>query len=327
VYSHQLTSIVVVVVVLAVGALGNFNSEPSVGFGQGFRNPTDSVDGQEVLNRKLDPGQLAPLTIITDRSVTPAVLQALNNEQLVASAVPVAKSRNGQLDRIDAPMTIDPFADEATDATPALRETVKQAGGGQLAIIGGQTAQTYDTNSTLARDAKVIVPTTLAVILLILIILLRALIAPLYLMLTVVLSFSFALGASRFIFTQIFGMDAIEPGLPTYSFIFLVALGIDYNIFLISRIREEAERRGTTQGILSGLERTGSVISGAGLILAGTFAALASIPLDTLFQIGFTVAFGVLIDTFVVRTILVPAIAFELGERSWWPGKLEATSS
>ena len=165
-------------------------------------------------------------------------------------------------------------------------------------------------------------PLVLLLIFAILCLLLRAVVAPLYLVATVVLSYAFALGATTLIFTEIFNQPDSDPGLPTFAFIFLVALGVDYNIFLISRIREEAAHQETKEAVITGLERTGGVITSAGLILAGTFFALMSLPLETLFQIGFTIAFGLLVDTFLVRTILVPAIAFKLGERNWWPSKV-----
>ena len=189
-------------------------------------------------------------------------------------------------------------------------------------LVGGVTAENYDTAQTLRSDAKLIVPLILVLIFVILCLLLRAVVAPLYLVATVVLSYAFAIGASTLIFTEVFNQPDSDPGLPTFAFIFLVALGVDYNIFLISRIREEAEHQETKEAVITGLERTGGVITSAGLILAGTFCALMALPLDTLFQIGFTIAFGLLVDTFLVRTFLVPAIAFKLGERNWWPSKV-----
>jgi putative drug exporter of the RND superfamily len=187
-------------------------------------------------------------------------------------------------------------------------------------LIGGTSAENYDTTETLRSDAKLIVPLILALIALILAALLRAIVAPLYLVATVVLSYAFAIGASTLIFTEIFNQPDGDPGLPTFAFIFLVALGVDYNIFLISRIREESELREVHDAVITGLERTGGVITSAGLILAGTFCALMALPLESLFQIGFTVALGLLVDTFLVRTVLVPSIAFLLGDRNWWPG-------
>jgi RND superfamily putative drug exporter len=192
-----------------------------------------------------------------------------------------------------------------------------------LALVGGSTAENYDTSNTLRADAKFIVPLILLVIFLILCFLLRAVVAPAYLVFTVILSFAFALGASYLIFDWLLGQGSSDAGLPTFAFIFLVALGVDYNIFLMSRIREEAEHEETKEAVIEGLEKTGGVISSAGLILAGTFASLCALPLEALFQIGFVVAFGLLVDTFIVRTLLVPSIAFQFDEKNWWPSKIE----
>jgi RND superfamily putative drug exporter len=161
----------------------------------------------------------------------------------------------------------------------------------------------------------------LVAILLILVLLLRALVAPLYLVATVVLSFAATMGLAYLAFAYVFDSPGSDPSLPVFVFVFVVALGVDYNIFLIARVREEAARLGTREGVIAALESTGGVITSAGLILAGTFAVLMLLPLEQLFQLGFAVALGVLVDTFVVRSLLVPSIAFLLGDRSWWPGR------
>ncbi len=165
----------------------------------------------------------------------------------------------------------------------------------------------------------------LVVVLLILIGLLRSLIAPLVLIGTVILSFLAALGVAYFVFDVIFGFPGSDPGLPLFAFVFLVALGVDYNIFLIARAREETIAHGTEQGILRALAVTGAVITSAGIVLAGTFSVLATLPLTFLTEIGFVVAFGVLLDTFLVRSILVPSIALTIGDRFWWPSRLSRT--
>jgi putative drug exporter of the RND superfamily len=189
------------------------------------------------------------------------------------------------------------------------------------------TAENHDTEVTVVSDAKLIVPLILLLILVILCVLLRALIAPLYLVATVLLSFAFALGASKLVFEHLFNQHDGDVGLSTFAFIFLVALGVDYNIFLISRIREESEKLGNKEGVIAGLEKTGGVITSAGIILAGTFCALMSLPIEALFQLGFTVALGLVVDTFLVRAVLVPSIAFQLGDRNWWPGSAEPLRS
>lgn len=258
-------------------------------------------------------------TIVTTGDAAGPVAGALQRIDGVDSVVAGARSDDGELARLEATLAYDPFSDEANDLVPVLRGAARGAAGGETALVGGATAENYDTAATLRSDARVVVPLTLLVIFLILCVLLRALVAPLYLVATVVLSYAFALGASTLIFTELLGQPDSDAAIATFAFIFLVALGVDYNIFLISRIREEAAYQKTKEAVITGLERTGGVITSAGIILAGTFAALMTLPLEALFQLGFTVAFGLLIDTFVVRTLLVPAIAFKLGERNWWP--------
>jgi RND superfamily putative drug exporter len=169
---------------------------------------------------------------------------------------------------------------------------------------------------------RLIVPLTLLLILLILILLLRAVVAPLYLIATVILSYFATLGLSYLIFLYVFDSPGVDPGYATFLFLFAVALGVDYNIFLVSRIREEADAMPMRPAVLRALETTGGVITSAGLILAGTFLVLMTLPLEARFQLGFGVALGVLIDTFVVRTLLVPALAVWIGDRSWWPGRV-----
>ena len=190
------------------------------------------------------------------------------------------------------------------------------------AVVGGITAVTLDTNNTARADLKKIIPIVLAVILLILILLLRAIIAPLILIFSVILSFSASLGVSALVFNHIFHFPGSDPSVPLFGFIFLVALGVDYNIFLMSRVREETLKLKTRPGILLGLSLTGGVITSAGIVLAATFASLIVIPILFLAQIAFIVAFGVLLDTLIVRTFLVPALNYELGKFIWWPSKL-----
>jgi len=322
VHDHPTFAIVATLVVLVAGALGSLKDQGVIDFGEGFRDPPESVDGQRVLEEKLSAGQTAATNIVVATGAAESVQQAIERVDGVDGVFPSAQSEDGDLVRLDATLSVDPFSDEANDLVPELREEAGTAAGGETALVGGVSAENYDTAETLREDAKLIVPLVLILILVILMILLRAIVAPLYLVATVVLSYAFALGASTLIFTEILNQPDSDPGIPTFAFIFLVALGVDYNIFLISRIREEASHQETKEAVITGLERTGGVITSAGIILAGTFCALMALPLETLFQLGFTVAFGLLVDTFVVRTILVPAIAFKLGERNWWPSRI-----
>ena len=189
-------------------------------------------------------------------------------------------------------------------------------------LVGGPTAEEYDLRQSAARDNRVIVPIALLLVLLILMALLRAVVAPLVLIGTVILSYGAALGIATFFFEHVFEFPGLDPGLPLFAFVFLVALGIDYNIFLMARVREETLTHGTRDGMLRGLAVTGTVITSAGIVLAGTFSALAVLPLVSLTEIGFTIAVGVLIDTFIVRTLLVPALVLEIGDPVWWPSAL-----
>jgi RND superfamily putative drug exporter len=190
------------------------------------------------------------------------------------------------------------------------------------ALVGGQTAVMLDTQDASRHDRNLIIPIVLAVILVVLAVLLRALLIPVLLMLTVVLSFAATLGVSGLVFDHLFGFAGADPGFPLFAFVFLVALGIDYNIFLMTRVREETLRHGTRDGIRRGLAVTGGVITSAGIVLAATFAVLGVLPLVFLAEIGFTVAFGVLLDTFLVRSVLVPALCHDIGRRIWWPSRL-----
>ena len=323
VHDRPVPVLVTVVAVLALGCFGNLTDRDTLDFGEGFKTDPDSKLGQAVIDEKLEAGQSAATTVVADVGAEEPVVAALQSEREAAAAVvPTGlRSEDGRITRIDVTLTTDPFSDRASELIPSLRETVGDAAGDELALVGGLTAENHDTRDTLRSDANIIIPLILALIFVILAILLRALVAPIYLVASVVLSFGFALGVSSLLFNHVFDQSAGDPSLPTFAFIFLVALGVDYNIFLISRIREEHEHQETKEAVITGLERTGFVITSAGLILAATFSALASLPLEALFQIGFTVAFGLLVDTFVVRTLLVPSIAFLLGERNWWPSR------
>ena len=211
-------------------------------------------------------------------------------------------------------------SDAAQQTVRALRATF--ADDGVNALVGGVTATAIDTNDASIHDRTLIIPVVLAVILVILMMLLRSVLAPVLLVLTTVLSFGTALGVSALVFNGVFHFPGADPAVPLFGFVFLVALGIDYNIFLVTRVREESRRHGTREGIIRGLSVTGGVITSAGLVLAATFAALSVIPILFLVQIAFIVAFGVLLDTFLVRALLVPALMYDIGRTVWWPSKL-----
>ena len=188
--------------------------------------------------------------------------------------------------------------------------------------MGGGTAINKDVESASAHDRDLLIPLILGVVLIILGLLLRAIVAPLILIATVVLSFAAALGLSSLIFKYLFGFAGADTSVPLFVFVFLVALGIDYNIFLMTRVREESARLGTRRGAVAGLAATGGVITSAGLVLAGTFAMLGTLPLVEFTEIGVAVALGVLLDTIVVRSVLVTALTLDIGRHIWWPSAL-----
>jgi RND superfamily putative drug exporter len=207
------------------------------------------------------------------------------------------------------------------DTVERLRDRLRRVEGAD-ALVGGNTAVNLDIRNASFRDRKIIIPTVLVVLAVVLGLLLRTVVAPLLLIATVVLSFFSALGAGALAYDWIFDFPGADPSLPLYGFIFLVALGIDYNIFLMTRVREEAALLGHRAGVLRGLAVTGGVITSAGVVLAATFSVLFIFPLVQLAEVGFLVAFGVLLDTLVVRSILVPALALDVGPRLWWPSQL-----
>ena len=288
--------------------------------GNSFRGEVESVRGSELLAQHFPAGANVPTTVIVpDQGDVEPVTAALEENPAVAAVGEPVEGPPGV--KVDVQLRLDPYSTDAFDQVPALRETVKEAGGDDV-LVGGPTAAEYDLRQSAARDNRVIIPITLVVVFAILAVLLRSLLAPAILVATVILSFAAALGTGMFFSTEVFGFPGIDPSLPLLCFVFLVALGIDYNIFLMARVREETIRHGTREGMLRGLAVTGAVITSAGIVLAGTFGALAVLPLVFLTEIGFIVAFGVLLDTFVVRSILVPALTFLIDRRIWWPSKL-----
>ncbi|OAE03290.1 efflux RND transporter permease subunit [Arthrobacter sp. OY3WO11] len=296
---------------------------------------SNAVDGQDALARHFDAGSGSPAVVVADQGKAQEVLETVKEADGVGEAyllaqgsVPITGApgapsapdvRDGKV-LINA--TLNSAADslEAEEAVKALREDVKAVD--PDALVGGVTATALDTNTTAQRDLVIIIPVVLVVILFILMLLLRSVLAPVLLVLSVVLSYAAAMGVSAFVFNNILGFPGADATVPLFGFVFLVALGVDYNIFLMSRVREESLKHGTRPGILRGLGVTGGVITSAGVVLAATFAALGVIPIMFLVQLAFIVAFGVLLDTVLVRSLLVPALAYDIGPRIWWPSKL-----
>ncbi|MER7927235.1 MMPL family transporter [Streptomyces sp. NPDC096057] len=295
-----------------------------------FVGHADSVTAQQTLGKHFPGGSGNPAVIITDADRAAQVTAtALRTEGVASAGTVSASGRPGAGEplvvdgrvRIDAVLKAAADSDAAKETIARLRADVHTVPGADT-LVGGYTAQQYDTQRTAARDRTVIVPIVLAIILLILMMLLRSLLVPVLLVATVALNFLATLGVSALVFQHLLGFSGTDASVPLYGFVFLVALGVDYNIFLMSRVREESLTHGTRQGVLRGLTTTGGVITSAGIVLAATFAALTVIPLAFLVQIAFIVAFGVLLDTFVVRSLLVPALVIDIGPRAWWPSSL-----
>ncbi|WP_211440470.1 MMPL family transporter [Corynebacterium glutamicum] len=306
---------------------------------------SEARDGQQALGEHFPGGSGSPAYIIVDETqAAQAADVVLNNDNFETVTVTSAGSPSGS-----APITADgivplgsgtspgpvvvegqvllqatlveaPDSEEAQEAIRSIRQTF--ADENISAVVGGVTATSVDTNDASIHDRNLIIPIVLLVILVILMLLLRSIVAPLLLVVTTVVSFATALGVAALLFNHVFSFPGADPAVPLYGFVFLVALGIDYNIFLVTRIREETKTHGTRLGILRGLTVTGGVITSAGVVLAATFAALYVIPILFLAQIAFIVAFGVLIDTLLVRAFLVPALFYDIGPKIWWPSKL-----
>ena len=290
---------------------------------------SNGVAGQEALGRHFEAGAGSPTLIVTPEETWPAVAEAAAATEGVATVVPYSAGPPlpdapplvvDGLVRLDVTLDVAPDSVEAIETVKELRTTLDDAD--PDALVGGETANNLDARDSAARDLRVIIPSVLAVILVVLALLLRSLVAPILLIATVVLSVGATVGVAALLFDGPFGFPGSDPAILLIAFVFLVALGIDYNIFLMTRAREEATRHGTRDGVLRALAVTGGVITSAGMVLAATFAALSVLPLLFLVQMAFLVGFGVLLDTFVVRSLVVPAAVALIGDRTWWPSKL-----
>ncbi len=336
-------------VILIVGAFG-LTQLQATGVAQSdlVLGQSQARDGQVALGKHFPGGSGSPTYVVTKQDQLQEAAEILLKSDGVESvAITTADSPSGT-----APVTnegITAFGPPGTPApaptvvseqvllqatltdaadSPGAEQTVRElrsdlAG---IGIVGGVTATAIDTNDASIHDRNLIIPIVLIVILLILMLLLRSILAPVLLILTTVISFGTALGVSALIFNGVFQFPGADAAVPLFGFVFLVALGIDYNIFLMTRVREESLIHGTRDGVLRGLSATGGVITSAGLVLAATFAALAVIPILFLLQLAFIVAFGVLLDTFIVRSLLVPALVYDIGPAVWWPSKLSRRS-
>ncbi|MFF5229237.1 MMPL family transporter [Dactylosporangium sp. NPDC000521] len=286
-----------------------------------FVTEQPSISAMKVLSKHFPAGSGEPVVVVGKADSAAALKAGISGTAGVVDVTePVVK--NG-LALIEGTLQAQPGSAAADDTIVRLRAAVHAVAGAD-AKVGGPTAMSLDMDRATKHDNRLIIPLVLVVVLLILCVLLRAIVAPLLLMATVVLSFGAALGVSTLVFEHVFGFAGVDSSFPLYVFVFLVALGIDYNIFLVTRVREEALRIGTRRGALVGLAVTGGVITSAGLVLAATFGVLASLPLVFLAEMGFAVALGVLLDTFIVRSVLVTALSLDAGRHLWWPSKLAA---
>jgi putative drug exporter of the RND superfamily len=286
---------------------------------QGFRGHPDSVIGESVLARHFPAGVGQPVIVIGNQRAAARLRPAFAATPGIASVTPPAV-RAGHA-YLEGTLAVPPDSHAAYTTIDRVRTAVHAIAGAD-AKVGGNTAINLDVQRASAHDRNIIIPLILAVVFVVLAMLLRALMAPLILTATVVLSFAAALGVSAFFFNHVFGFGGADTSFPLFVFVFLVALGIDYNIFLMTRVREEAGKRDARRGAIVGLAATGGVITSAGLVLAGTFAVLATIPVTFLTELGFAVAFGILLDTIVVRSVLVTALNLDIGRWMWWPSRL-----
>lgn len=311
---------VAIIGVLVLGGLALGATQVKVGLAQTerFTSVPEAVVGQELLAEAFSAGSGSPAVVISNADFAEDVAAAAENVAGVDSAT--VGETNGDITQINVVLESAAETEESFATIEALRAELGSLSGAD-ALVGGLDAQSLDVNRAQQADQDLVIPLILALVFLVLVILLRALLAPLLLLATVVASFFASLGASWLLFQSVFGFPAIDTNVVLFSFLFLVALGVDYNIFLVTRAREEAHAFGTRMGMVRALAATGGVITSAGILLAAVFAVLGVLPLITLTQIGIIVCIGVLLDTLLVRTLIVPSLAFLTGERFWWPGR------
>jgi RND superfamily putative drug exporter len=292
---------------------------------QSFTTEQPSVAAEKKLARHFPGGAGSPVAVIAQADRADEVRAAFADvEGIDGSTVEIKSPPGGPVAYLEGTLASAPDSPEAFETVERVRDAVHAVDGAE-ALVGGGTAVNKDVQDASSADNRLIIPIILVVVLLILGLLLRSVAAPLILLVTVVVSFAAAIGISALTFRHVFGFEGADSSFPLFAFVFLVALGIDYNIFLMTRVREEALQHGTRQGALIGLAATGGVITSAGFVLAGTFTALATLPIVFLAELGFVVAVGVLLDTIVVRSVLVTALNLDLGRVIWWPSALWRT--
>jgi RND superfamily putative drug exporter len=306
--------------VLILGGLASGVSGIQVGLASTdrFLKTPEAVVGQQVLAEAFPAGSTSPTIVVAKAAQAEEVKSLVENVDGVAS-VSIGES-DGKITQLNVILDAEGQSEEAYAAIKLMRDEVDKATGAD-AKVGGLDAQALDVKDAYAHDQLVVIPLILILVFVVLVILLRSFVAPVLLLLTVVASFFASMGAGWLIFTSVLGFPALDLSVFLFSFLFLVALGVDYNIFLVTRAKEEAEKVGTRQGMIKALSATGGVITSAGILLAAVFAVLGVLPLVALAQIGVIVCIGVLLDTLLVRTVIVPALAFMTGKKFWWPLK------
>ncbi len=325
-------AIITTVILLIFASLITTLKANGISTTQGFTTHPDSLVGQELLLKHFPGGQSQPTQILISQSKAAqatSVLQGISGVSSVApeldgqaipgQPLPPVKVVSGNV-VLDATLSVPADSSQGRDLVPTIRAAVHKIDAASL--VGGISATFYDVDVASAHDRNLVIPIVLVLIAIILGLLLRSVLAAALLLVTVIVSFVATLGVSAVFFNHIFKFAGADTGFPLFTFIFLVALGIDYNIFLMTRVREEAIKLGTRAGVTKGVTVTGGVITSAGIVLAATFTVLGVLPLVALAEIAFAVAFGVLLDTLVVRSILVPALVHVLGPKIWWPSKL-----
>jgi RND superfamily putative drug exporter len=304
--------------VLVALSAGSFGLKSGLSSTEQFLKSPEAVTGQNVLAEEFGAGIGNSTVVIANNDSVDKVVSAAESVAGVDS-VAVGQS-NDSITQIDVTIDAEPQSAEEYAVIQDLRDTVAEVDNAE-ALVGGLSATTYDAQLSYDRDQALIIPLILVLVFIVLIVLLKSLVAPILLLLTVVASYFASLGAGWLLFTQVFDFPALAQSTFLFSFLFLVALGVDYNIFLVTRAQEESVTVGVKEGMIKALASTGGVITSAGILLAAVFAVLGVLPLIALTQIGIIVCIGVLLDTLLVRTVIVPALAFIAGERFWWPRK------
>jgi putative drug exporter of the RND superfamily len=334
VLARPVAALTVTVLAFVAGAFGLLAYKVDYSTTSFFKNSVESISGFKTLQSAFPAGTLAPTTVLVESDEGPVTeaqtaetVKRLEGVDGVASAAPTGLvSNDKRTAEIDVILEGDPLKKAQLDVVPEMRAAVDDIPGATV-LVGGSTAINYDLDKTTSRDLKLIAPIALLVIAIILGILLRSLVAPVLLIASVVLSFLCTIGLSVLFIRYVVGDPGMDASIPTFAFIFLVALGIDYTIFLMARVREESREHGTREGMLRAIAATGPVITSAGIILAGTFSVLMTLPVTFTFDLGLMVALGILLDTFVVRSIMVPAAVEILGDKVWWPSTAQGGSA